>query len=65
MADAVKLQYKVRENNEEYQDFLKDLHRWEDEVQAKDKLLVNSKTPADPVNLYTSYIPYSNQLNVS
>ena len=49
MADAVNLQYQVRQNNEELQDFLKDLYQWEDEVQAKDKLLVNSKTPVDSV----------------
>ncbi|CAB3996685.1 RNA polymerase II-associated 3-like [Paramuricea clavata] len=47
MADAVNLQFQVRQNNEELQDFLKDLYQWEDEVQTKDKLLVNSKTPAD------------------
>ena len=51
MADAVNLQYQVRQNNEELQDFLKDLYQWEDEVQAKDKLLVNSKTPVDSVRL--------------
>ena len=51
------LQYQVRQNNEELQDFLKDLYHWEDEVQAKDKLLVNSKTPADPVSLM--YIVYT------
>jgi hypothetical protein len=53
MADAVNLQFQVRQNNEELQDFLKDLYQWEDEVQTKDKLLVNSKTPADSVSLYT------------
>ncbi|XP_028397981.1 RNA polymerase II-associated protein 3-like [Dendronephthya gigantea] len=45
MADAVNLQYQVRQNNEELQDYLKDLYKWEDEVQAQDKLLANSKTP--------------------
>ena len=50
MADAVNLQYQVRQNNEELQDFLKDLHKWEDEVQAQDKLLANSKTPLASVS---------------
>ena len=50
MADAVNLQFQVRQN-EELQDFLKDLYQWEDEVQAKDKLLVNSKTPVDSVRV--------------
>ena len=54
MADAVNLQYQVRQNNEELQDFLKDLYKWEDEVQAKDKLLVNSKASVDSVRLKPS-----------
>ena len=53
MADAVNLQYQVRQNNEELQDFLKDLYQWEDEVQAKDKLLVNSKNPTGTVGEHT------------
>ena len=50
---AANIQYQVRENNEELQDYLKDLYKWEDEVQAKDKLLANSKLPADPVSSLT------------
>lgn len=55
MADAVNVQHQVKQNNEELQDFLKDLYKWEDEVQAKDKLLVGSKT-VDPVISLTCLI---------
>lgn len=51
MADAVNVQYQVRRNNEELQDYLKDLYRWEDEVKAKEKLLLNTKASKDMVIL--------------
>lgn len=55
MADAVNLQHQVKQNNEELQDFLKDLYKWEDEVQARDKLLVNSNSPGESVRLMSLF----------
>ena len=43
------LQHQVRQNSEELQDFLKDLYKWEKDVQAKDKLLVKSTGVSDTV----------------
>lgn len=50
MADPVNLQYQVRQNSEELQDFLKDLYKWEEDVQSKDKILANSTSLLDSLH---------------
>ena len=49
MADPVNLQYQVKQNSEELQDFLKDLYKWEKDVHGKDQLLGNSKSVSNSV----------------
>ena len=36
-ADSINVQHQVDKIQKSYKDFLKDLHKWEDEVQAKDE----------------------------
>ena len=37
------IQHQMRENNQELQDFLKDLDSWEKDIKAKDETLKTSK----------------------
>ena len=39
----IDLQYQMRQNNEELQDFLKDLEGWQDEIKEKDEKLKSEK----------------------
>ena len=38
-AKAAEMQREVRENAEDYQNYLKDLYSWESEIKVKDELL--------------------------
>lgn len=50
-AKAAELQREVRENAEEYQNYLKDLYSWESDIKSKDEALKNSPKPPIEVNL--------------
>ena len=41
-AKAAELQKQVRENADDYQNYLKSLYQWEDEIKIKDEVLKNS-----------------------
>lgn len=58
-AKAAELQREVKENAEDYQNYLKDLYGWENEIKAKDEILKNApKTPVDDqVLLYIGPLP--------
>ncbi|XP_046444270.1 RNA polymerase II-associated protein 3-like isoform X1 [Daphnia pulex] len=46
-AKAAEMQREVRENAEDYQNYLKDLYQWENEIKVKDELLKNApKSPS-------------------
>lgn len=49
---AAELQKQVRENAEDYQNYLKSLYQWEDEIKLKDEALKNGpkKSFNDQVN---------------
>ncbi len=52
-AKAAELQREVRENAEDYQNYLKDLYGWEKEIKFKDEMLKNApKIPVQEQVLY-------------
>ena len=49
-AKAAELQREVRENAEDYQNYLKSLYKWEEEIKVKDEALKKSaKKPTGQV----------------
>lgn len=45
-AKAAELQREVKENAEDYQNYLKDLYGWEKEMKLKDEMLKKSPKPS-------------------
>ena len=56
-AKAAELQREVRENADDYQNYLKDLYEWEKEIKVKDEMLKNApKNIAHGQVLYNTFL---------
>ena len=50
--DPTSFQLQMKQNNEEMQDYLKDLGQWEDEIKKKEAFLLKQKPILKKVGLY-------------
>lgn len=55
MEKALELQKQIRQNADEYRDFVKDLTRWEDKVKNDDKNLQTERRIEEKVEGYYDY----------